>query len=130
MNAAIRQMANAYEKARACVPQPWMVATLLAGVIRHLEEAEREFLKGRHSECINRVSKAMAILQGLRDNLRPEVSARICERLNLYYRTNIFRISTLMRSGFNTEDCEHIKADIRKMQDAWASVGTEGTETA
>ena len=130
MNAAVRQMANAYEKARACAPQPWMVATLLKGVITHLDEAERSFLKGRHSECINRISKAMAILQGLRDNLRPDVSKSIYEHLNLFYKTNIFRISTLMRSGFNTRDSERIKTDIRKMHDAWASMGTEGTGEA
>ena len=130
MNAAVRQMANAYEKARGCAPQPWMVATLLAGVIRHLDQAEQDFRQGRHSECVNRVRKALAILQGLRDNLRPEVSERICERLNLFYKTNILRISTLMRSGFNSRDCERIKADIQKMHDAWASVGTEGTEKA
>ena len=91
MNAAVRQMANAYEKARACAPQPWMVATLLAGVIRHLEDAEMRFpRKAAIRECINRVGKAMAILQGLRDNLRPEVSVRLCERLDLFYKTNIF----------------------------------------
>lgn len=130
MNAAVRRMASAYEKARACAPQPWMVATLLAGTIRHLENAEKDFFDNHHADCMNRVSKAMAILQGLRDNLRPEVSVQLCERLDLFYRINIFRISTLMRSGFNAMDCERIKADIRKMHDAWASVGTEGTEKA
>lgn len=127
MKTASRRATSAYGKAQECAPQPWMVAILLNGVINHLEAAERACADGRRAESMRRASKAIAILQGLRDNLRPEVSRRLTDRLGQFYGTSMVRIAHLTRSGFDANTCQRVLADVKLVQEAWATLDDRGS---
>ncbi|MBE0531328.1 MAG: flagellar protein FliS [Rhodospirillales bacterium] len=127
MKTANQRATFAYGKAQECVPQPWMVAILLKGAINHLEAAERAFADGRRADSMKRASKAIAILQGLRDNLRPEVSRPLTTRLDQFYGTTILQIAHLTRSGFDAKACAGVTANIQRVQDAWAAGENKGS---
>ena len=127
MSAVNYQAASAYGKAQECVPQPWMVTALLKGVADHLAGAQQAFAAGRRAEGVTRANKAIAILQGLRDNLRPEISARLTGHLDQFYSSTVLRIAHLMRTGFTEEACTRVMANIKLLHDAWASLEDKGS---
>lgn len=122
MTAINHQVASAYGKAQSCAPQPWMVTVLLKGVLDHLAGAQQAVANNRRSEAVSRANKAVAILQGLRDNLRPEVSLRLTRLLDQFYRTTVLWIAHLMRTGFDDGTCAQVMANVKLVHDAWASI--------
>lgn len=122
MNAVISLARNAYEKARECAPQPWLVAALLAGVLDHLQAARKSFCGGQRAECMVGIGKATAILQGLRENLRPEVSKKMTSLLDTFYTTNTLSISRLVSMGFEAGEFDAVVARIQLMHDAWSDI--------
>lgn len=122
MNMVSHRAANAYQRARDCAPQPWMMVMLLKGVNDHLFKARNAFTSGHRGECASRIGKAMSILQGLRKNLRPEIAARLTGLLDRFYVANLLLISNLMRNGFDEAVFARIKKNMEIMQDAWASL--------
>lgn len=127
MNTVNHQVASAYGKAQECVPQPWMVTVLLKGVVDHLAGAQQAFASARRAEGVTRANKAIGILQGLRDNLRPEISARMTGRLDQFYGSTVLRIAHLMRTGFEEEACARIMANVKLLHDAWSSLEDKGS---
>lgn len=126
MSVINRHAASAYGKAQNCVPQPWMVGILLKGVLDHLAGARTAYANGRRAEGVRRATKAVAILQGLRDNLRPEISARLTGRLDQFYGTAVLRIADLMKTGFDDEVCSQVMANIKVVHDAWSTIDERG----
>lgn len=126
MNSASYRATSAYGRAQKCVPQPWMVVVLLKGVLDHLEGARRAFANSRRAEMLERASKAMAILQGLRDNLRPEISERFTSRLDEFYGSTILHIAQLTRSGFPEGACTRVMTDVKLVHDAWSALDDKG----
>lgn len=122
MNMVSHRAANAYQRARDCAPQPWMMVMLLKGVNDHLIKARNAFTSGHRGECATCIGKAMSILQGLRKNLRPEIAARLTGLLDRFYVANLLLISNLMRNGFDEAVFARIKKNMEIMQDAWASL--------
>lgn len=127
MKAASLRATSAYGKAQECAPQPWMVAVLLKGVLNHLAAAQEAFADGRRADCMAWASKAIAILQGLRDNLRPEISRRLTDRLDRFYGTSMLRIAHLTRNGFDPGACARLTADVKLLQDAWSALEDKGS---
>lgn len=126
MSVINRQVASAYGKAQNCAPQPWMVGVLLKGVLDHLAGAQRAFANGRRAEGVRRASKAVAILQGLRDNLRPEISVRLTDRLDQFYGTTVLRVAHLMKTGFDDEAYAQVMANVKLVHDAWSAIDERG----
>lgn len=127
MKAASQRATSAYGKAQEFAPRSWMVAILLKGVVNHLEAAERARADGRRAESMKRASKAIAILQGLRDNLRPDISRRLADQLGRFYGTSMVRIAHLTRSGFDAGTCQRVMADVKLVQEAWATLEDRGS---
>lgn len=126
MSAVNYRVASAYGNAQKCVPQPWMVSVLLRGALDHLAGAQQAYANGRRAEGMARANKAVAILQGLRDNLKPEVSQQLSGRLDQFYYTSILHIARLMKTGFDEEACTRVMANIKLVYDAWIALENEG----
>lgn len=126
MNAAPQYAISSYTKARGCAPQSWMVAALLNGVLKHIEAAREAHIEKRRAECMERISKATAILQGLQKHLNREIAPDVTNALDEFYRINMVAISFLPSKRFADREYNGVVARVTKMRDAWTAISSPG----
>jgi|GEM_PF-7082891 len=124
MSAVPQYAISSYRKARECAPQSWMVAALLSGVLTHITEARNSYLAFKRADCVGRIAKATAILQGLQNNLNREIAPDVTAALDEFYEINMLAISRLPAGGFDEKEFNGAVARVTKMRDAWSAIST------
>lgn len=97
-----------------------LIEMLYGGLLSRLAKARVACAKRDRSEFGNNISKAIAIIGGLRDSLNPE-GGEIAERLDALYRYSTERL--LQASlAFDSQPLEEVSGLIFEIKSAWDEV--------
>lgn len=111
----------AYNMATQTVARTKQVVLLYDGAIKAIHQAKRAIEEERIEDRFNHFKQAIEIVTGLRGCLDFEEGGDIAAILYDYYTSVNLRIFSTMNRN-DTETCDQIVAELKKMRDAWEEV--------